>query len=274
MSVGLLARVHNWDGFEAACDELQACSADVARFLEAEMAELDRWQTALQQASAVGVATASASVSGPFVRGQLDADPLDAPDNAAASRESSAHTAQGNELVARLELLCERFEGELQRAAVAAKADASHGDGEDEAPDLLETVRPDRDDQALQSYRRRLRALAEQVLILERDRCGTAAELAAARLRARELACELKRQKNAFTLERRRWLKRLSAIQRALEGLSARDEVSGSLGKISSERGSSQKIDTHGTAKAGLTDELLIEAILAKCEMSAESRAG
>jgi len=269
VSVGVLAPLHDWDGFEAACAELQACSADVARFLDAEIAELDRWQTALQRA----VAAASA-VSGSTPRGRLACDAAEAADDSASANRRSAVADAGSELVARLEVLCDRLEGELGRAPILAIKNASNRPHENAADQRWEEAGPEKGEAASQSYRRRLRALAEQVLILERERCGTAAELAAARLRARQLARELKRQKNAFTVERRRWLRKLSAIERALETLSAPSAATSTPRLNPSEHGAAQTAKALGTTSVGLTDELLIEAIIAKCDMSAESRAG
>jgi len=278
VSVGVLAPLHEWDGFEAACAELQACSADVARFLDAEIAELDRWQTALQQVSAAGAAAAASPVPGPTPRGRLACHASDAADQSASANKRSAVADAGSELVARLEVLCNRLEEELDRAPILAVSNAS--DRADEhsyesaADERWEEAGAEQGEAASQSYRRRLRALAEQVLILERDRCGTAAELAAARLRARQLARELKRQKNAFSVERRRWRRKLSAIERALETLSAPNAATGTRRLNPAEHSAAQKAKALGTTSVGLTDELLIEAIMAKCEMSPESRAG
>ncbi len=273
MSVGVLAPVHDWDGFEAACAELQACSADVARFLDAEIAELDRWQAALEQASVACVASVASPLPSPVHRGGLACDPSDSADESASANQRQASADASVELLARLETLCGRIEGEWHRVTSLADGSAlcRSNDGADEQPegDRQETAQT-----ASQSYRRRLRALAEQVLVLERDRCGTAAELAAARLRARELARELKRQKNSFSAERRRWLRKLSAIERALESLSASNAATAPRRPLPAERRPAQNANVLETPNAGLTDELLIEAILAKCEMSAEGRSG
>lgn len=269
MSLGLLAPLSDWDGFEAACDELQACSAETARFLDAEMAQLDRWQTALQEAFAVNAASrATALVDG----SQSDQPRLAA--ELATGSVSAARPAESSDLVARLEALCDRFEGELQRTTAFSAGDAAVRLRSEEPDEPPESVSATRGEASSVSYRRRLRALAEQVLILERDRCGTAAELAAARLRARELARELKRQKSAFAHERKRWLRKLSAIERSLEGLNALEASAARRQRLPADHSPAQKPGTARPTATGLTDDLLIEAIMAKCEMAPESRAG
>ncbi len=269
MSLGLLAPLSDWDGFEAACDELQACSAETARFLDAEMAELDRLQTILQEAHSAHAASPAAALPN---GSQSDQPRLAA--EIATEGESAARSSEGSDLVARLETLCDRFEGELRRATVFSAGDAALRLSSEQPDEQSESDSAAHGEASSDSYRRRLRALAEQVLILERDRCGTAAELAAARLRARELAREIKRQKNAFAHERKRWLRKLSAIERSLTGLTAPDAWTARRQPLQADRSPAQKPATARPTATGLTDELLIEAIMAKCEMAPESRAG
>lgn len=269
MSLGLLAPLSDWDGFEAACDELQACSAETARFLDAEMAQLDRWQITLQEALAAHAASRAAALPN-----GISSDQPRLAAEIAAGGGSAARSSEGSDLVARLETLCDRFEGELRRATVFSAGDEALRIGSEQPNEQSESDSAAIGKASSDSYRRRLRALAEQVLILERDRCGTAAELAAARLRASELAREIKRQKSAFAHERKRWLRKLSAIEQSLKGLTAADALTARRQPLAVDRATAQRSGAARPTAAGLTDELLIEAIMAKCEMTPESRAG
>lgn len=277
MSDGLLTALHEWDGFETACEDLQACSADTARFLDAEMAELDRWQTTLHKALA---ANAAAALSSPEAlqhapsretfrsrRTHSTAEPGE-------GSASSAPRAASSELVERLETLCDRFESGLRRDAIISGSDLTVRLSQEEPDTRNETASAARDEAPSKSYRSRLRALAEQVLILERNRCGAAAELAAARLRTRQLARELKRQKNSFSRERQRWLRKLSAIERLLARIGLPDEPTALRRELPTDHGTTPTTGLAKSPAATLTDELLVEAIMTRCEMSPEIRAG
>lgn len=276
MSVGLLVPLHEWDGFETACEELRACSVDTSRFLDAEMAELNRWQTTLHKVLAASAAAAShrqealqEAPSGETLKSHRTHSAAEPGEGS----ESSAHRTASSELVERLETLCDRIEGGLRRDAILSDSDLTTRLGQEESDKPAGSVSAAQADASSKSYRRRLRALAEQVLILERNRCGAAAELAAARLRARQLTRELKRQKNAFSRERQRWLRKLSAIERSLARLGLPDESTALRRELPTDHGMAPNAGLAKSPTATLTDELLIEAIMTRCEMSPEGRA-
>lgn len=241
MSAALVSQCSSWEAFEAACGELHACLEQTEQFCQVQLAELDHWEQMFTELAARPRAVVA--IPGPVAETN---------DNSAAA-----------DLLARLESLCASLERHCSATEPLPLVRTNTAGQEGGLPTVDNHAEaPPHNYVALSVEQARLRRLAEQVLTLERVRCTTTAELAALRRRTAQLVRRLKRRHRAFKRERQRWLRRITAIERALQQLRDRDMRSSHA--FDNECASRERLSQNpGDAKLA-ADELLVEAILAR----------
>mgnify|MGYP000132643997 CR=1 FL=1 len=194
-----------WKGVEDAVTDIRSSCAEVERFFEQLFGQLESLADSL--------AAREAQLRQSRVAGNdalADSETAANAVSVTALQQLVEHTQQQNQQLLRSQ---QQFEEQLARLATMAAELAELKAIWRQAQPLAETVRDD----CQESYREQLRQMAEQQLLLERERIELQSELETARGQVAELAEQLAEQKRLAALQQAQWNEELKRIRLLLE---------------------------------------------------------
>jgi len=201
-----------WKGVEDAVTEIRSSCAEVERFFEQLFAQLESLADSLAAREAQLRRSESELRSSRVAAEDALADSEAAATSVSvtALQQLVEHTQQQNQQLLRTQ---QQFEEQLARLTAMAAELAELKAIWRQAQPLAETAPDDGE----QSYREQLRQMAEQQLLLERERIELQSELETARGQVAELAEQLAEQKRLAALQQAQWNEELKRIRLLLE---------------------------------------------------------
>jgi len=201
-----------WKGVEDAVTEIWSSCAEVERFFEQLFAQLESLADSLAAQEARLRDSEAQLRQSRVSRDDALADCETAANAVSATtlQQLVEHTQQQNQQLLRTQ---QQFEEQLARLTAMAAELAELKAIWQQAQPLAEGACDDRE----QSYREQLRQMAEQQLLLERERIELQSELETARGQVAELAEQLAEQKRLAALQQAQWNEELKRIRLLLE---------------------------------------------------------